>query len=384
MSARVFEGLVGQTAVISALESAITAARENSHGQEMTHAWLFTGPPGSGRSNAAKAFAAALICKNSGCGECDDCRTAFLGTHPDVEILDVNGISIKIDEIREVVSRSAWGASISKWRVVVIEDCDRMTEAAANALLKALEEPSSQTIWLLCAPTLQDILPTIRSRCRHLNLKTPTASEISNYLQKSLGANIEEAELAARISQGHIGKARGFLKDPSFSAKRRKSFDFLFSVKSEGSAITAAAKLIEFANENAELRTSERNEKESEELKSALQSGARGLVSGGAKALKDLEKDQKARFTRIVKDEIDGVLLDYSTFLRDCLAGQGPYINSDLSSEIERISSQNKTGQISALLIKLSEIRESLTTNASQLLLVESFFLRFAPLNNGH
>jgi DNA polymerase-3 subunit delta' len=259
-----------------------------------------------------------------------------------------------------------------------------MTEAAANALLKALEEPSSQTIWLLCAPTLQDVLPTIRSRCRHLNLKTPTASEISNYLQKSLGANIEEAELAARISQGHIGKARGFLKDPSFNAKRKKSFDFLFSVKSEGGAITAAAKLIEFANENAELRTSERNEKESEELKSALQSGARGLVSGGAKALKDLEKDQKARFTRIVKDEIDGALLDYSSFLRDCLAGQGPYINSDLSSEIERISSQNKTGQISALLFKLSEIRESLTTNASQLLLIESFFLRFGPLNNGH
>jgi DNA polymerase-3 subunit delta' len=384
VSSRVFSGLVGQSSVISTLESAVHAAHNGSTGQEMTHAWLFTGPPGSGRSNAAKAFAAALVCNESGCGECSDCITALVGTHPDVEIVDVSGISIKIDEIREVVSRSAWGASISKWRIVVIEDCDRMTEAAANALLKAVEEPGGQTIWLLCAPTLQDVIPTIRSRCRHLNLKTPSAAEIASYLRDSLGANQEDAELAARISQGHIGKARGYLQDPSFQEARKKSFEILFHIKSEGSAILAASKIVELANERAELRTTERNEIEREELKAALQSGSRGLVSGGAKALKDLERDQKARVTRLIKDEIDGVLLDYATFLRDCLTGDGPFINTDLEEEISRISSTNKSGQIAEALVKLNQTRELLATNAAQLLLVESFLLHFLPLNRGN
>ena len=157
----VFSSLIDQSEVVKVLQEAVAASKNsNDRSQVMTHAWLFTGPPGSGRSNAAIAFAAALVCKSGGCGECTDCITALKGTHPDVEILDSSGVSIKIDEIRELVSRSAWGASISPWRVVVIEDCDRMTEAAANALLKALEEPASQTVWLLCAPTLQDVIPS--------------------------------------------------------------------------------------------------------------------------------------------------------------------------------------------------------------------------------
>jgi DNA polymerase-3 subunit delta' len=228
------------------------------------------------------------------------------------------------------------------------------------------------------------VIPTIRSRCRHLNLKTPSTAEIASFLRDSLGANQEDAELAARISQGHIGKARGYLKDPSFQAARKKSFEILFNIKSEGNAILAAAKIIELANERAELRTTERNEMESEELKMALQSGSRGLVSGGAKALKDLERDQKARLTRLIKDEIDGVLLDYATFLRDCLTVDGPFINTDLKEVISRISNTNKSGQIAEVLVKLNQTRELLTTNAAQLLLVESFLLHFLPLNRGN
>ena len=217
-----------------------------------------------------------------------------------------------------------------------------------------------------------------------MNLKTPSAAEIASYLRDSLGANQEDAELASRISQGHIGKARGYLMDPSFKEARKKSFEILFDIKSEGSAILAAAKIVELANERAELRTVERNELESEELKAALQSGSRGLVSGGAKAVKDLERDQKARLTRLIKDEIDGVLLDYATFLRDCLTGDGPFINTDLEEEISRISSTNKSGQIAEALVKLNQTRESLTANAAQLLLVESFLLHFLPLNRGN
>lgn len=384
MSVRIFNSLVDQERVTKALEDALVSAKSGSSGQEMTHAWLFTGPPGSGRSNAAKSFAAALVCKADGCGECTDCSTAINGTHPDVEILDVSGISIKIDEIRELVARSAWGASISNWRIVVIEDCDRMTEAAANALLKALEEPASQTVWLLCAPTLQDVLPTIRSRCRHLNLKTPNASEITKFLINNLGANTKDAELAARISHGHIGRAKGFLKDSDFKETRKRYLDILFSAKDEASAIRAASKLLDLATDRATLFVSDRTEAESETLKSALQGTGRGLVSGGAKAIKDLERDQKLRLNRTIKDEIDSALLDYSTLLRDSLVSNSNRINLDLNEEIDRLKSTTKSELRSHVLTVMSHTRELLTSNASQLMLLERMFLAFAPLNRGN
>jgi DNA polymerase-3 subunit delta' len=384
VSVRIFNSLVDQERVTKALEDALVSAKSGSSGQEMTHAWLFTGPPGSGRSNAAKSFAAALVCKADGCGECTDCSTAINGTHPDVEILDVSGISIKIDEIRELVARSAWGASISNWRIVVIEDCDRMTEAAANALLKALEEPASQTVWLLCAPTLQDVLPTIRSRCRHLNLKTPNVSEITKFLINNLGANTKDAELAARISHGHIGRAKGFLKDSDFKETRKRYLDILFSAKDEASAIRAASKLLDLATDRATLFVSDRTESESETLKSALQGTGRGLVSGGAKAIKDLERDQKLRLNRTIKDEIDSALLDYSTLLRDSLVSNSNRINLDLNEEIDRLKSTTKSELRSHVLTVMSHTRELLTSNASQLMLLERMFLAFAPLNRGN
>ena len=130
----------------------------------MTHAWLFTGPPGSGRSNTAVAFAAALLCESGGCNNCLNCRTAIAGTHADIELIETEGLSIKIDEIRELITRASRSPSVGGYRVVVIEDADRLTESAANALLKAIEEPGLRTVWLLCAPSATDVLPTIRSR----------------------------------------------------------------------------------------------------------------------------------------------------------------------------------------------------------------------------
>jgi DNA polymerase-3 subunit delta' len=383
VSAPVFADLVGQEQVIQQLEQAINTP-PNSLGHEMTHAWLFTGPPGSGRSNIAKAFAASLVCKKRGCGTCDDCRTSLAGTHPDVELVDVSGLSIKIDEIREIVARSSWGASTSNWRVVVIEDSDRMTEAAANALLKALEEPGALTIWLLCAPTLHDVLPTVRSRCRHLNLKTPTTNEVTKYLVEKMHVTREEAESAAAISQGHIGKAIRLLKAPETKSIRKKAFSILFSIKSENAAIKVATELIELAQVQVDSRNAPLIEKEEDELRTVMQGGSRGLLSGGAKALKDLERDQKARTNRLIKDELDGYLLDYTSFFRDCLMPNGPWVNSDFTTEISNYSKSIPSGTINSILVKLNELRDRLSTNASQPLLLESFFTFFALQNRGN
>ena len=180
----VFESLVDQEETIAILKSAVVAAKQNEdESQDMTHAWLFTGPPGSGRSNAALAFAASLVCKDSGCNNCVDCTTALKGAHADVELIKTEGLSIKIDEIRELITRASWTPAVAEYRVVVIEDADRLTESAANALLKAIEEPGLRTVWLLCAPTLSDVLPTIRSRTRNLILRTPSIKAVVQLLQ---------------------------------------------------------------------------------------------------------------------------------------------------------------------------------------------------------
>ena len=203
--------------------------------QAMTHAWLFTGPPGSGRSNAALAFAAALVCEKGGCGSCNNCKSALAGVHGDVEIVKTEGLSIKIDEIRELLTRTAWAPSMGGWRVVVMEDADRLTESAANALLKAIEEPGLRTVWLLCAPTLHDILPTIRSRCRHIQLHTPSNNDVAKFLVEKHQISPKMADFAARVSQGHIGRARHLATNEDVRNRRNA----ILSIPSQLNSVSA-------------------------------------------------------------------------------------------------------------------------------------------------
>ena len=374
----VFEELVGQSHIVSSLKDAVRASRSGEESQEMTHAWLFTGPPGSGRSSAAIAFAAALICPQGGCGTCLDCRTAKAGGHADVEVIRTEGLSIKVDEVRELLGRVAWAPSVGGWRVVVMEDADRLTESAANALLKAIEEPGARTVWLLCAPTLFDVLPTIRSRARHLQLRTPSSQDVADVLVGRDGISPAMADFAARVSQGHIGRARHLASDESIRSRRSTIMNLPFSITDISSAFTAAATLVELATAEANAQSEARSEKESQELGLAWGQGATGraMATGGAKALKELEKEQKSRATRMVRDSLDGALLDLATLYRDVLMVQTSsgesLINKELTAKIMTMAQQTKPEKTLQKIEAIMQARTNLSYNAAPLLTVEA------------
>jgi len=248
----VFDSLIDQDATVAILKAAVIAAKKNEdESQDMTHAWLFTGPPGSGRSNTALAFAAALLCPNAGCNNCIDCKSALRGVHADVELIKTEGLSIKIDEVRELITRSSWSPSVAQYRVVIIEDADRLTESAANALLKAIEEPGLRTVWLLCAPTLTDVLPTIRSRTRNLTLRTPSIKAVTQLLESELIPQ-QVAELSARASQGHIGRARYLALNPEARTRRTDILKLPLTITDIASAFKSAQLLVDAAKREAE------------------------------------------------------------------------------------------------------------------------------------
>lgn len=374
----VFDELVGQSHIVNSLKDAVRSSRNAEQTQEMTHAWLFTGPPGSGRSSAALAFAAALICPDAGCGTCIDCRTAKAGGHADVEVLRTEGLSIKVDEVRELLQRVAWAPSVGGWRVVVMEDADRLTESAANALLKAIEEPGARTVWLLCAPTLFDVLPTIRSRTRHLQLRTPSFAEVSEVLIRRDGISPAMADFAARVSQGHIGRARHLASDESIRSRRNTIMNLPFTIADISSAFAAAATLVELATTQANAQSDARSEKESQELGLAWGQGAtgRGMATGGAKALKELEKEQKSRATRMVRDSLDGALLDLATLYRDVLMLQSSVgdslINKEFAEKILKLAKEKRPERILEKIDAIMQTRTNLSFNAAPLLSVEA------------
>jgi len=374
----VFGQLVGQSHIVLALQSAVAASRSGSDSQEMTHTWLFTGPPGSGRSSAAVALAAALVCPEAGCGTCLDCRSVMSGGHADVEIIKTEGLSIKIDEVRELLQRVAWAPSVGGWRVVVMEDADRLTESAANALLKAIEEPGSRTVWLLCAPTLFDVPPTIRSRARHLQLRTPSSREVAQVLIERDGITPDMADFAARVSQGHIGRARHLANDAAIRARRATILNLPFTATNIAAAFAAAATLVTLATEEANAASSARDEKESQALGLAWGQGAtgRGMATGGAKALKELEKEQKSRATRMVRDSLDGALLDLATLYRDVLLAQSnitdSFINAEMSEKINYLANSVPPARILQNINEILQARTNLSYNAAPLLTMEA------------
>lgn len=378
-AASVFDNLIDQEHVISILREAVSAASDSTNqSQEMTHAWLFTGPPGSGRSNAALAFAAALVCRTGGCNACTDCKTALTGSHADVELIRTEGLSIKIDEVRELITRASWSPAVGNYRVVVIEDADRLTESAANALLKAIEEPGLRTVWLLCAPSSTDVLPTIRSRTRSLVLRTPSIAAVAALLEKEKFSPAM-ADFAARVSQGHIGRARHLAKSEEARTRRQAILKISLIITDIASAFKAAQVLVEAAKAEAEEEAERRDDVEISALKEAWGQQGSKLTQGGSKAVKELEKEQKSRTTRMVRDYLDRALLDIATLYRDILLIQSnssdSIINTDLIAEITKIAESTTPEATLAKLEAIMSARTNLSHNAAPLLTIEALMV---------
>ncbi|NYI96459.1 DNA polymerase-3 subunit delta' [Streptomonospora nanhaiensis] len=329
----VFDDLVGQDSVVDQLRGAVRGAGgllAGGAGEGMTHAWLFTGPPGSGRAEAARAFAAALQCPeapDTGCGRCDSCHQVMAGTHPDVLYVRPSGLSFGVDKTRELVLRAASRPTGGRFRIVLFEDADRATEAASNALLKAVEEPSPRTVWLLCTPTAEDLLVTIRSRCRLVTLRTPPTQAVVDLLVNRHGVAPDQAAEAARAAAGHVERARQLATDPAARERRSEVLAIPARLDGTGACVAAAARLYELAEAEAKATTAGLDDQERSDLKAAFGEGSTGkgvakAVRGAAGALKDLEEQQKRRATRIKRDTYDLALMDLVAFYRDVLAVQ--------------------------------------------------------------
>ena len=377
----VFSSLIDQSQVIEILKDAAQAAHNsNDLSQVMTSTWLFTGPPGSGRSNAAIAFAAALVCKVGGCSKCKDCLSTILSTHADVELIKTQGLSIKIDEVRELITRASWAPSVANYRVVVIEDTDRLTDSAANALLKVIEEPGLRTIWLLCAPTLTDVLPTIRSRCRHLSLRTPSTKAITNLLIERDAVDARTAEFVARASGGNIGRARRLATDANARQNRANILKLPLMIKDIASAFKAAQILVDAAKADALTDAEKKDEDEISKLKEAWGATGSKMASGGSKAVKECEKEQKSRSTRMVRDYLDRALIDLATLYRDVLLVQSrstySLINNDLIEQINHIAATTSPVKTLDKIDAILRARISLMKNSATLLTMEALMLK--------
>ncbi|MFK0016679.1 DNA polymerase III subunit delta' [Streptomyces sp. NPDC091027] len=393
----VWDDLVGQERVHTQLAAAardadalVTAAAgggEPPAASKMTHAWLFTGPPGSGRATAARAFAAALQCTSPdralggepGCGFCEGCHTTMVGTHADVEIVRTDLLSIGVKETRDLVRRAQLSPAVGRWQVIVLEDADRLTEGAGNVLLKAVEEPAPRTVWLLCAPSLEDVLPTIRSRCRHLTLGTPAVAAVADLLVRRDGIEPEVAAAAARATQGHIDRARRLATDPTARARRASVLKLPLRVDDVGGCLKAAQELVDAAADDAKQVAEEVDTKETEELRAALGAGAGAgsrMPRGTAGVMKELEDRQKRRRTRTQRDTLDLALTDLTGFYRDVLALQlGSSVaiaNEEIRPDLDRIARSSGPERTLRRIEAIIACREALDRNVAPLLAVEA------------
>lgn len=383
----VFAELVGQEHVVTTLRLAAadaTAVRSGARSDgSMTHAWLVTGPPGSGRSIAALAFAAALVCPRGGCGECDECTAVRHSAHVDVEHVVPEGVEYTVAEARELVARSALAPARSPWHVFVVEDADRLNDASANTLLKSVEEPPQGTVWVLCAPSTEDVLPTIRSRCRHVLLSTPSTREVVEALS-ALGVDPSVAAFAARAAQGHIGRARALATDEQARERRAEVLRLPTTLDTLGDCLTQAAALVATVEQDTTALCDPRDEREREQLLAAYGKGAEGKGVGTAERrargmVKDLEDRQKKRRRRVSLDQLDRAITDLTAFYRDVLVLQlgadVELVNDELRPTLARLAAESTPERTLRRIDALEHTRGLLEANVPPLLAFESLMV---------
>lgn len=352
----------------------------------MSQAWLFTGPPGSGRSVAARAFAAALQCTGPvpGCGQCQGCLSTMAGTHPDVEIMATSGVTITVEQTRSMVGRSYVSPSVGSWRIIIVEDADRMAERTTNVLLKAIEEPPGSTVWMLCTPSPDDVMTTIRSRCRNVSLVVPSASDVAELLVRRDGVAPETALVAAKAAQSHIGMARALATNPEVAGQRAKTLREALSIRGAGDAVLAAQRLLANATERAEAQATKNDGRELAELKRSLGVEDDKRIPPAVRAqIRSLKETQKRRATRAKRDVLDRAMVDMLSLFRDVLTVQlgadVELVNEDFGREIRALAEASTAQQSIHRMDSISQARQRLAGNVDPLLTLEAMMLSLRP-----
>lgn len=368
---KVWDELLGQPEAIEQLRRVV----ENKDAG-FQHSWLFTGPAGSGRSTLARAFASALQCEENGCGECSTCKLIAADAHPDVRMLVTDKVIISIEEVRQLVQFSSLGATLGRYRIIVIEDADRMTERTSNVLLKALEEPQEKTIWILCAPSAADMLPTIRSRTRNIVLRLPSNDEVAQLLVQRDKVSIELAAQCARQAQQHVGMARRLALSKDARQRRMETLRELISISNLSGAMATAERLINLAKKDAEASAEEKNLAERSRLLIAYGIDDEKIPANLRSEFRQLEENQKRRNTRALRDGIDRILTDTESLFRDVLSIQlgteAELINTELQVEITQRAAETSAEDSVVLLEAISAARQRLESNVRDLLVMEA------------
>lgn len=379
-----WDRLVGQPEAEAQFRAAAAAAVGHGPAFAMTHAWLVTGPPGSGRSIAATCLAAALVCPREGCGQCDTCHTVLTGAHPDVTVVRSTTLSHGKEATKALVVQAAGQPVTAPWRILVVEDADRMTEAAANTLLKAIEEPARRTVWVLCAPSAEDLIPTIRSRTRQVQLRVPSAAAVAELLRRE-GVDPALAGFAAAASQGHIGRARALATDEHTRVRRAAVLKLPRLLTGIDAAYTLAHELRTMAEADAKERTKSAEQRENEAMLAAYGQGAAGISAGKVRALanrslSELAKMQAQRSSRSVRDELDRYFVDLLGYYRDVLVQQlavgGELINVDLAAATAEAARAGDAATTMGRIDAITAARAQLAGNVPPALVCESLLVQ--------
>lgn len=376
----VWDSLVGQKPVIDML-SRIAQGDPS----QITQSWLICGPPGSGRSNMARAFAAALESPDHGMSA-EPTRVTqqvLAGTHPDVTVLTTNKVTIGIDQVREIITTSEQMPATAPWRIIIIEDVDRMLERTTNVLLKEIEEPAEHCIWLLCAPSAQDVLPTIRSRTRIVNLAVPSTRAVAGFLTSTTNVEPKVAQRAARLAEGHIGIAKLYATDERVMSDRDELVVGVLNLARASDAVLLAGNLIDNAKAQAEAdanRITAGQEAEFRRINGLAPSDRippklRGAFNQIAK-----KDDVKRLVTRRTRDVLDRALNSIASIYRDVAVLQNNaedsvgLINLENRSSITELSVRlNRAGAVTRL-DEVAHARKRLAGNGNPLLVFESLF----------